>query len=66
MPRSGFAGAMTVYALALQPLDDAVPARRVGEGAVHKHDRRLHIGLLGPFAGHIQREPPAVPNCALR
>src|SRR5262249_28590390 len=34
-------------ALPLQPFDDAVPAGRVGEGAVHEHDRRLDAGLLG-------------------
>jgi hypothetical protein len=34
-------------ALPLQPLDDAVPAGRVREGAVHEHDCRLDVGLFG-------------------
>lgn len=33
-------------ALPLQLLDDAVPAGRIGEGAVHQHDRRLDASLL--------------------
>ena len=38
MPRSGFGGGRDPYPFRLQPLDDSVPARRVGESAVHEHD----------------------------
>ena len=37
------------HALGLQPLDHAVPARRVGERAVHEHDGR---GIAVRFLGH--------------
>jgi hypothetical protein len=50
--------------LLLQPLDHAVPAGGVREGAVHQHDGRLHIGLLGTLAGRIHEGPPAVRTCA--
>ena len=38
MPRSGFGGAVTCEPGGLQALDHAVPARAVGEGAVHEDD----------------------------
>jgi hypothetical protein len=40
-------------ALPLQPLDDAVPAGTVGERAVHQHDRRFGVGVLGPLACRV-------------
>jgi hypothetical protein len=47
-------------ALLLQPLDDAVPAGRIGERAVHQHDRRLHASLPGPLVCRVHNKPPAV------
>src|SRR5207248_4594094 len=41
--------------LLLQPPDDPVPTGRVGEGAVHEHDRRLGVGLLGRLLCRIHR-----------
>ena len=33
----------------LQPLDHAVPAGAVGEGAVHEHDGDIVMGVVSPL-----------------
>ena len=48
MPRKGFATAVTWLPAALEDLDDAAPARRVGEGAVDQDDGQRGVeGSLG-------------------
>jgi len=38
-----------------QPLDDPVSTGRIGEGAVHQHDRRPDMGVLAPLVYRIHR-----------
>ena len=44
MPRKGFGGRGHLDAGRLEALDDAVPARRVGEGAVDEDDGERGVG----------------------